>query len=112
MILLDPDYRSHPLEIFTLATMQSAGIFYGGFIAALVFAYFYMKKQGLPWLATSDLFAPGVAIGHGIGRLGCLAAGCCWGKPTRLPWADHLYQSRRPKHWRAAWNPAASNPAL
>lgn len=87
MIALDPDYRAHPATIFTLATLQSAGIFYGGFIGALVFAYFYMKKQGLPWLATSDLFAPGVAIGHGIGRLGCFAAGCCWGKPARLPWS-------------------------
>ncbi len=87
MIALDPDYRAHPGTIFTMATLQSAGIFYGGFIAALVFAYFYMKKQGLPWLATSDLFAPGVAIGHGIGRLGCFAAGCCWGKPARLPWS-------------------------
>ena len=38
-------------------------------------------------LATSDLFAPGLALGHGIGRLGCFAAGCCWGKPTPLPWA-------------------------
>ena len=87
MIVLDPDFRSNPAEIFTLATMQSAGIFYGGFIAALVFAYFYMKSQGLPWLSTSDIFAPGVAIGHGIGRLGCLAAGCCWGKPAELPWS-------------------------
>jgi phosphatidylglycerol---prolipoprotein diacylglyceryl transferase len=38
-------------------------------------------------LATSDIFAPGLALGHGIGRLGCFAAGCCWGKPTHLPWA-------------------------
>lgn len=87
MIALDPDFRKNPLQIFSLSTLQSAGIFYGGFIAALVFAYFYMKSQNLPLLPTSDIFAPGVAIGHGIGRLGCLAAGCCWGKPTTLPWA-------------------------
>src|SRR5580698_5771051 len=87
MIAMDPDYRAHPAEIFTRETLQSAGIFYGGFIAALVFAYFYMRAQDLPVLSTADLFAPGVAIGHGIGRLGCFAAGCCWGKPTTLPWA-------------------------
>jgi phosphatidylglycerol:prolipoprotein diacylglycerol transferase len=87
MIVLDPEYRAHPGEIFSLATLQSAGIFFGGFILALVFAYFYMKKQGLPVWSTSDLFAPGLALGHGIGRLGCFAAGCCWGKPTHLPWA-------------------------
>jgi phosphatidylglycerol:prolipoprotein diacylglycerol transferase len=87
MIAMDPDYRAHPAEIFTRETLQSAGIFYGGFIAALVFAFFYMRSQKLSLLSTADLFAPGVAIGHGIGRLGCFAAGCCWGKPTSLPWA-------------------------
>ena len=81
------EYRANPAEIFSLSTLQSAGIFYGGFIAALVFAWLYMQRQGLPVLATSDLFAPGLALGHGIGRLGCFAAGCCWGKPTTLPWA-------------------------
>jgi phosphatidylglycerol:prolipoprotein diacylglycerol transferase len=34
-----------------------------------------------------DAFAPGLAVGHAIGRLGCFSAGCCWGLPTRLPWA-------------------------
>jgi phosphatidylglycerol---prolipoprotein diacylglyceryl transferase len=87
MIALDPDFRAHPGEIFSLATLQSAGIFYGGFILAVVFAFFYIRSQGLPLLKTCDVFAPGLAIGHGIGRLGCFAAGCCWGKPTHLPWA-------------------------
>jgi phosphatidylglycerol:prolipoprotein diacylglycerol transferase len=87
MIALDPAYWASPKEIFSFATLQSAGIFYGGFIAALLFAALYMKKQQLPVLLTMDVFAPGIAIGHGIGRLGCFAAGCCWGKPTRLPWA-------------------------
>lgn len=87
MIALDPDYRLHPGEIFSLATLQSAGIFYGGFILAVAFAYFYIRSQHMPLLTTCDVFAPGLALGHGIGRLGCFAAGCCWGKPTHLPWA-------------------------
>ena len=33
------------------------------------------------------MFAPGIALGHGIGRLGCFAAGCCWGVECHLPWA-------------------------
>ncbi len=87
MIAMDPEYRTHPAEIFSLETLQSAGIFFGGFIFATVFAVAYMSVQKLPILQTCDIFAPGVAIGHGIGRLGCFAAGCCWGKPTHLPWA-------------------------
>ena len=87
MIALDPALRSNPSEIFALATLQSAGIFYGGFLAALVAAYFVIAREGLPLLRTVDVFAPGIALGHGIGRLGCFAAGCCWGRETSLPWA-------------------------
>lgn len=87
MIALDPYYRKDPAQIFTLSTLQSAGIWYGGFILALIFAFIYMRKEGLPFLKTCDVFAPGLAIGHAIGRLGCFAAGCCYGKPTSLPWA-------------------------
>jgi phosphatidylglycerol:prolipoprotein diacylglycerol transferase len=36
---------------------------------------------------TADLFAPGIALGHVLGRLGCLLAGCCYGRPTDAPWA-------------------------
>lgn len=87
MLIMDPYYRKNPGQIFTMSTLQSAGIWYGGFITALVFAFYYMRREGLPFLKTSDVFAPGLAIGHGIGRLGCFAAGCCYGKPTLLPWA-------------------------
>ena len=88
MLLADFDYyRSDPSLIFSLATLQAAGIFYGGLIAALLVAYFYLRRHGLPVLGTADLFAPGIAIGHAIGRLGCFAAGCCWGKECHLPWA-------------------------
>ena len=66
---------------------KSAGIFYGGLVAALAMAYVYMRRMKLPVLRTADIFAPGVALGHSIGRLGCFAAGCCWGRITHVPWA-------------------------
>jgi phosphatidylglycerol:prolipoprotein diacylglycerol transferase len=74
-------------EVFTLNTLQAAGVFQGGLILALVVAFFYTRKQGMPVLATADAFAPGVALGHGIGRLGCFAAGCCWGQQCNRFWA-------------------------
>jgi phosphatidylglycerol:prolipoprotein diacylglycerol transferase len=46
-----------------------------------------MRRQKLPVLATMDVFAPGLALGHGVGRLGCFAAGCCWGAECKRPWA-------------------------
>jgi phosphatidylglycerol:prolipoprotein diacylglycerol transferase len=46
-----------------------------------------MRKTKLPPLKTADVFAPGIALGHGIGRLGCFSAGCCWGIACQRPWA-------------------------
>lgn len=82
-----PRYIENPRDIFTLDTLQSGGVFYGGLIAALAVAWWYMRKMKLPPLTTSDVFAPAIALGHGIGRLGCFSAGCCWGRECHLPWA-------------------------
>ena len=98
MILFDwRDYVAEPGRILSLETLQAAGVFQGGLILALAVAYYYMKKQGLPILGASDAFAPGVAIGHAIGRLGCFAAGCCWGVECDLPWAVRFHNP-------VAWN--------
>jgi phosphatidylglycerol:prolipoprotein diacylglycerol transferase len=75
------------IQIFSLATLQAAGVFQGGLILALIVAFIYIRHSKLPVLAVCDVFAPGIAIGHAIGRLGCFAAGCCWGKECHLPWA-------------------------
>ena len=80
-------YLLHPSEIFTISTLQAAGVYQGGLSLAIVFAIFYMRRTGLPGLATADVFAPGLAIGHAIGRIGCMMAGCCWGSVCHRPWA-------------------------
>jgi phosphatidylglycerol:prolipoprotein diacylglycerol transferase len=88
MIVFDWSYFvSQPSQIFSLSTLQAAGVFQGGLLLAIVMAFLYVRRHALPWLETADAFAPGVAIGHAIGRLGCFAAGCCWGKECTLPWA-------------------------
>ena len=83
-------YRQQPSQIFTLDFFRSGGVFYGGFIAAVIASVIVMRRYGLPWWRTADAFAPGIAIGQAIGRLGCFSAGCCWGKPTTLPWGVHF----------------------
>jgi phosphatidylglycerol:prolipoprotein diacylglycerol transferase len=88
MILFDwKGYASDPARIFSFETLQAAGVFQGGLILAVLTAFLYMRKQGLPLLGTADVFTPGLALGHAIGRLGCFAAGCCWGVQCDLPWA-------------------------
>jgi phosphatidylglycerol:prolipoprotein diacylglycerol transferase len=87
LLLLITDFRtftSNPRELLSL--VRSGGVFYGGLILAVVVALWYIRRIGLPLWTTCDVFAPGIALGHVVGRMGCFFAGCCWGKPTSLPW--------------------------
>jgi phosphatidylglycerol---prolipoprotein diacylglyceryl transferase len=72
-------------EVLTL--IRSGGVFYGGLVVAVVVAMWYMWRHRLPIWSVSDAFAPGIALGHVIGRLGCFFAGCCFGRQTGVPWA-------------------------
>ncbi|HEX5474577.1 MAG TPA: prolipoprotein diacylglyceryl transferase [Vicinamibacterales bacterium] len=66
---------------------RSGGVFYGGLLAAVGAAIWYVRRHRLALWSTADVFAPAIALGHGVGRLGCLLAGCCYGRPTTVPWA-------------------------
>jgi phosphatidylglycerol:prolipoprotein diacylglycerol transferase len=88
LLLLLVDFRqftSSPRELLGLA--RSGGVFYGGLIAAVTVALIYLRRHKLPLWTTTDVFAPGIALGHIVGRMGCLLAGCCFGRPTSVPWA-------------------------
>jgi phosphatidylglycerol---prolipoprotein diacylglyceryl transferase len=71
-----------------LAFWEGGLVFYGGFIGAALTAWWYMRRAGMPFLAHADTLIPSVAFGHFLGRLGCFAAGCCWGGVAHghLPW--------------------------
>jgi phosphatidylglycerol:prolipoprotein diacylglycerol transferase len=79
-------YAVHPRELFGLATLQAGGVFLGGLVGALLAGAWYLRRNGMPALLTADAFAPGIALGHAVGRIGCFAAGCCWGKATDSFW--------------------------
>jgi phosphatidylglycerol:prolipoprotein diacylglycerol transferase len=78
-------YGRNPSELMTL--VRSGGVFYGGLIVAVLVAMWYMWRHRMPIWSVSDVFAPGIALGHVIGRMGCFFAGCCFGRPTEVPWA-------------------------
>jgi len=79
-------YWRNPREIFSLSTLKSMGVYYGGLLLALAASAWYLRRSKLPGWTVADLAAPGIALGQAIGRLGCLSAGCCYGKPTQSPW--------------------------
>lgn len=79
-------YLAYPRAIFSAATIESGGVFYGGVIGGVAWVLLYTHFHKMPFLRVLDVSAAGVALGHGIGRLGCFAAGCCYGKPTSMPW--------------------------
>ena len=79
-------FLEHPLDMVKI--WEGGLVFYGGVIFALPTVIWYAKKKGLPLWQTADIWAPSIAIGHAIGRLGCFCAGCCYGRPAEgLPWA-------------------------
>ena len=62
-------------------------VFYGGVIGSILTMVWFLRREGIRFLPVADAIIPSLALGQFFGRLGCIAAGCCWGKPTDLPWA-------------------------
>ena len=63
-------------------------MFQGGLVGAILVSPFFLKKEYLAFWPTADVLAPSLALGQALGRLGCLAAGCCYGRPLAAdaPW--------------------------
>jgi phosphatidylglycerol:prolipoprotein diacylglycerol transferase len=79
------EFASQPFrEVFMI---QHGGlVFYGGFIGAAVAGTIYILWKKMPLWKTADVLAPSIALGSVFGRIGCLLNGCCYGRPTNLPW--------------------------
>lgn len=82
----DRDFAGRPLSE-ALQIWRGGLVFYGGLVGAFLAATYRIHRLQLPYWKVADALAPGIAIGHVFGRLGCLLNGCCYGRPTTLPWA-------------------------
>lgn len=80
-----PFFLANPLQIFVL--WKGGLIFHGGLVLAVAVSILYMRRHQLPWRTTFDAMAVGMPVGQIFGRTGCFMAGCCYGKPSDLPWA-------------------------
>jgi phosphatidylglycerol:prolipoprotein diacylglycerol transferase len=77
-------YAAHPENILKFWT--GGLVFYGGFLGAVAVSAVYARRHHLNFVRLSDIALPTVSLGQFFGRLGCLAAGCCFGKevPEKL----------------------------
>lgn len=75
---------------FTFEALRYGFVFYGGLIGGLAFGLWHAYRAKLPFLKLADWCMAALALGHGIGRFGCLAAGCCYGRHTDLPWGIEM----------------------
>lgn len=83
------DFMQDPLAVFRV--WEGGLVFLGGPIAVVPFLLWYVKRHKLPLWRTMDAMIPGLVIAHMFGRFGCLAAGCCYGKPTGVDFGIKLY---------------------
>jgi len=72
------DYLKDPIRIFKI--WEGGLVFYGGLILSGITGSVYILRHRLPAWKVMDIYAPGIALGHAIGRIGCFCAGCCYGK--------------------------------
>jgi phosphatidylglycerol:prolipoprotein diacylglycerol transferase len=85
-ILVNLEYfLKNPLEIPQI--WNGGLVFYGGLIGGSLTFIVIARLRKLNLWRLADTVAPGIALGHAFGRIGCFYAGSCYGKPTDLPWA-------------------------
>lgn len=99
LVLIDlPLYLRNPKELMSI--LRSAGVIYGGLIVGTLGVVWYIRRHKLDLWATVDTMAPFAALGVGLGRLSCLAAGCCYGVhydgPLALTFPDHPHCRAEP----------------
>ncbi|MDR1166958.1 MAG: prolipoprotein diacylglyceryl transferase, partial [Deltaproteobacteria bacterium] len=63
-------------------------MFQGGFLLAFLGALRLARRRRIPFWRAADALAPALALGQGLGRIGCFLEGCCYGKrvPDGFPW--------------------------
>jgi phosphatidylglycerol---prolipoprotein diacylglyceryl transferase len=85
-VLLNPRYfLNNPLEI--LMFWKGGLVFLGGALLAALTVSLYFQSRSMSVWPWADCFAPALALGEFFGRMGCLSAGCCYGKVSDQAWA-------------------------
>lgn len=88
LLYLALEWHEHPGGPFSIiGSLRYGFVFYGGLIGGMLGGILAMRRARQDKLRVADYFATALPMGHWIGRLGCFMAGCCYGRPSSLPWA-------------------------
>lgn len=80
------DMMADPSRLW--GVLRAGGSFQGGLIVATIVGVSFLIWKKQPIWTVADVIAPAIALGQGIGRIGCFAVGCCYGvADENLPWA-------------------------
>lgn len=90
------DFAASPFEVIRLD--HGGLVFYGGLAGGVLTLALLMRRFSLPPWKTLDLLTPPFILAHAIGRIGCFLNGCCYGKPSSLPWAVAFPNEGIPRH--------------
>lgn len=71
--------------------------YYGGFLFAFVYLYWFIRRHRMNWWRVADMASPAIALGLVFGRVGCYLNGCCYGKLTSSSWGVVF------PRWSPAW---------
>ena len=90
------DYKENIWQIFSVH--EGGLVWYGGFLTAGALGVLYGRTRHWPILKLADFFAPQLALGHAIGRIGCFFNGCCFGRVTLGPLGAYFSGGPQPRH--------------
>jgi phosphatidylglycerol:prolipoprotein diacylglycerol transferase len=91
LLFMALEWRSYASgQLRVIADFRYGFVFFGGLLGALGMGALLTRRLKIPFWATADYCGVALPLGHALGRLGCLGAGCCYGKPTMLPWGIAL----------------------
>lgn len=90
------DYAQDPWSI--IRVWEGGMSYFWGFALGIGAALWIIHRYRLPIWRVGDLAAPSLALGYAIARIGCFGAGCCYGRPTELPWGVLFPGHAQPVH--------------
>jgi phosphatidylglycerol:prolipoprotein diacylglycerol transferase len=104
-VILSPgEFKRNPWEVFKV---WSGGIsVHGAIMAAILYLWWYSRRNNIDFLKFADLGAPAFALGYAVGRIGCFLNGCCYGSECDLPWATRFLANEHTGMWTPPSHPA------